>query len=162
MTEILSKIGFDWRLAIANLVNFLIIFWVLKKFAFEKIEAVIDERKNRVQEGLKNAKKAEDDVSRAEEAKRELLLKAKKEGHEIVAKSYKNAEAILKHSEEEAFKERGEILTEAQRKIESLEEEMNAAVRAESADLIVDGARKALELKSSADLQDKIVDKVTD
>ena len=160
MSEILSKIGFDWKLAIANLVNFLVIFWVLKKFAFEKIEAIIDERKKRVEEGLQNAKKAEEDVAQAEERKREIALEAKREGHEIVAKAHKNAEMILKHAQEEAFKERSDILTQAQRKIESEKKEMEAAVRETSAELVVVGVKKVLEDKRSPQFQDEIVEDI--
>lgn len=161
MGEILSKIGFDWRLAVANLVNFLIIFWILKKFAFEKIEEVINERKKRVQEGLENAKKAEEQVAQAEETKREVLLEAKKEGQEAIAKAHKNAEMILKHAEEEAFRERSDILMQAQRKIENERKEMESAVQVASAELIVEGARKALSAKSSPEFQNKVTDKFT-
>ena len=145
----------------ANLVNFLIIFWILKKFAFEKIEEVISERKKRVQEGLENAKKAEEQVAQAEETKREILLEAKKEGQEAIVKAHKNAEMILKHAEEEAFRERGDILMQAQRKIESERKEMEGAVQVASAELIVEGARKALLAKSSPEFQNKVTDKFT-
>jgi F0F1-type ATP synthase membrane subunit b/b' len=38
---ILGKIGFDWQVALANLVNFLIIFWILKKFAFKPVREIL-------------------------------------------------------------------------------------------------------------------------
>lgn len=161
MEEILSKIGFDWKLAIANLVNFLVIFWVLKRFAFEKIEAVIDERKKRADEGLLKAKQAEEKLAGAEEQKREIVLAAKKEGHEVIAKAHNNAELILKHAQDEAFKERSDILEQARKRIESEEKEMEAALKAEAAELITEGARKALEGKAGPDLQNKIVDNYT-
>ena len=58
MEEILSKIGFDYRVALANLVNFLIVLWVLQKFAFPKIQIVLAERQAKIRKGLADAEAA--------------------------------------------------------------------------------------------------------
>jgi F0F1-type ATP synthase membrane subunit b/b' len=60
--EILGKIGFDWQVALANLVNFLIIVFLLKKFAFKPIAKIIQDRQNKINEGLENAKKAAEEA----------------------------------------------------------------------------------------------------
>ena len=40
LIEILSKVGFDWRMALSNLVSFLIVFFILKKYALEQINKI--------------------------------------------------------------------------------------------------------------------------
>ena len=55
--EILGKIGFDWQVALASLVNFLIILFVLKKFAFKPIKKLIQERQNKINEGIEKEKR---------------------------------------------------------------------------------------------------------
>ena len=37
MSELLSKLGIDWRLLIAQLINFLILLFVLRRFAYKPI-----------------------------------------------------------------------------------------------------------------------------
>ena len=59
LLEILGKIGFDWQVALANTVNFLIIFFLLKKFIFPSISKHITERQKKISEGLEKAKEAE-------------------------------------------------------------------------------------------------------
>ena len=67
--DILGKIGFDWQVAVANLVNFLIIFFILKRYAFKPIANIIKERQDQVNEGLDNAKLAETNLMQAEQEK---------------------------------------------------------------------------------------------
>jgi F0F1-type ATP synthase membrane subunit b/b' len=53
LTDIGNKIGFDWRLALTHLINLLIIFFLLVKYAFPAIKKAVDERTKKIQEGLK-------------------------------------------------------------------------------------------------------------
>ena len=82
--EILAKIGFDWQVALANLVNFLIIFFLLKKFLFGPIAKTLAERKKAISEGLQNAALATD-----------ALSEAKKEGDKIIAEAKAQANTII-------------------------------------------------------------------
>jgi len=43
--QILSNLGFDWQIAFANLINFLIILWLLKRYAFTPIKNTLETRK---------------------------------------------------------------------------------------------------------------------
>jgi len=44
----LGKMGFDWHMALFNLVNFLILYFILKKYLFGSISATIAERQKKV------------------------------------------------------------------------------------------------------------------
>ncbi|MBU4369492.1 ATP synthase F0 subunit B, partial [Patescibacteria group bacterium] len=57
LQRILGNLGFDWRMALANLVNFLIIFFVLKKYAFKPIKEKLEEREKKIKTGLEDAEK---------------------------------------------------------------------------------------------------------
>ena len=60
IAQLSANLGFDWRVALANLANFLIIVWILKRFAFKPIKAIIEKRENTIKEGLDKAKEAEE------------------------------------------------------------------------------------------------------
>ena len=57
MLEILGNIGFDWPVALANLVNFLIIFFLLHKFVFKPLGKTVEKRKRDIADGLAAADK---------------------------------------------------------------------------------------------------------
>ena len=51
----LTKLGIDWRLFIAQLVNFLILFAVLRIFAWKPLVTALEDRRKRVKKGIDNA-----------------------------------------------------------------------------------------------------------
>ena len=78
MLEILGKIGFDWQVALANLINFFIVFLLLKKFFFKKIKETIRERRNKIEKGLEDAEKAAESLKSAEIEKDSIVKEALK------------------------------------------------------------------------------------
>lgn len=118
--EILGKIGFDWRMALANLVNFLIIFWLLKRYAFEPVKKMLQERQERISEGLDSAEKAKTELMMAKENYSAEMNKARAEAQEIVQQAYEQSKAMIARSE-----------TEAQEKVRGIVQEAREAIRKE-------------------------------
>lgn len=120
--NILGSVGFNWHVALANFVNFLIILFILNKFFFGKIGKVIQTRREVIERGLSQASDAEKALSHAEEEKGHIINKAHKDGHDIIAKAEAHAivraEGIFKDAEEEAQIRLGK-LAEKERKIEA-------------------------------------------
>ena len=90
--NILSSVGFNWHVALANFFNFLIILFLLNKFFFKKIGATIDTRHSIIERGLNQAKDAEKALALASEEKKSILKDARKERDVIVA----NGEALAR------------------------------------------------------------------
>lgn len=112
LTEIASKIGFDWRLAIGHLVNLLIIFFLLVKFALPAIKKNIDERTKKIEEGLKMREDADAILDKANQDSLEInknankkaeetYSKAEKSAKDIVTSANQNAQSILQQAEKE-------------------------------------------------------------
>ena len=83
--NILGSVGFNWHVALANFVNFLIILFLLNKFFFKKIGKILDERHNVIEHGLNQAREAELKLASAEEEKHTIIKSAHKEKETIVA-----------------------------------------------------------------------------
>ena len=90
--NILGSVGFNWHVALANFVNFLIILFLLNKFFFGKIGKTLRERRSAIEHGLSQAREAEIKLANAEEKKHTIIKSAHKEKDVIVA----NAEALAK------------------------------------------------------------------
>lgn len=157
LLEVLGNIGFDWKLALANLVNFLIIYYLLKRFAFGPIAKIIDERRQKVEEGINAAKNAEEELAVSKEESDKIIAGAKNESNEIVAKAHNQAKALLEHANIQSTKDKDAILTQAQAKIAKDRQEMETAVRAEVSDLIVMSAEKVIGKGMSKDSHDEII-----
>jgi len=159
--DILGKIGFDWQVAVANLVNFLIIFFILKRYAFKPIARVIKERQDKVNEGLDNTKRAETNLMQAEQEKEQIVMQARQEANEVVASAKDQADALLASKTVEAGKEHDRLIEEGKKKAQKEFDRMEREVRAQAAGLIVSSVEKILnedlDEKQDKKLQEKAV-----
>lgn len=121
IVDILSSLGFNWHVALANFINFLIILLILNKFFFGKLGKVIKSRHDVIERGLSQASDAERALSHAEEEKKSIVNNAHKDAHDIIVKAeahaIERAEGIFKDAEEEAQIRLGK-LAEKERKVE--------------------------------------------
>ncbi len=151
MLEILGKIGFDWQVALANLINFMLVFWLLKKFAFGPIKKVIAERKDKIDQGLEDAQRAATDRQMAEQLREETLMDAKQEANIIVADANTKGKGLIEDAKNGAEDERSSILAKAQVDAEGVHEKMKGEFTKEAIDLILSTTEKLL--KSSVDVK---------
>jgi F-type H+-transporting ATPase subunit b len=141
---ILGKIGFDWQVALVNLVNFLIIFFILKHLAFKPIQNVIEKRQRVVKEGLENADRAKQNLLNAEQEKESIVMEARQKANDILAQAKTQADVFLLERSEEAKHEHDRIVLEGKKKAEKELELMKREIKGQAADLIVTSVGKIL------------------
>lgn len=123
--NILGSVGFNWHVALANFINFLIILFILNKFFFRKLGKTISDRQDVIERGLSQASDAEKALARAEEEKRDIIHAAKKESHSIIEEAKVQAEDL-------AASIRGNAEAEVSQKLEALaEKEANVRTKVE-------------------------------
>jgi len=147
MIEILGKVGFDWQVALANFVNFVIIFFILKKFAFRPILKIVNERQNKIDEGLLNAEKAESNLLMAEENRKQIVSKAKLEANNIIGDAQTKGESIIEKSKEDALSVRVNIIKEGEIEIEEKRKSLQKELQKENSSLIIESLEKILHKK---------------
>ena len=86
MDSLITTFHIDWKIIIAQLINFAIVFAVLYVFALKPLKKLMDERSETIKGGLDNAEK-----------QKELLANAESEYQAMIAKG--NAEAVVKMKE---------------------------------------------------------------
>jgi len=144
LLEILGKIGFDWRMALANLVNFLIIFYLLKKFAFGPLGRMLKERQAKIEKGLADAEKAATDKIMAQEKYRLTLEEARKEANDIVARAHEQGKTILQQASHEAQEKTAIIMQEAKTRLEKEKTMMEHQIESKVVALSITIAEKIL------------------
>lgn len=90
--EILSEFGFDLKLFIAQIVNFLILAYLFKRFLYKPLLGAVKKREEEIKRGLASAEKAEKALMSAEERKDEIVNRAAKEAEKIINESRKSAQ----------------------------------------------------------------------
>ncbi|MEZ4103505.1 MAG: F0F1 ATP synthase subunit B [Candidatus Paceibacterota bacterium] len=140
--EILGKVGFDWQVALANLINFLIVFWLIKKFFFKTIKNTIKERKEVIDKGLEDAKRAESALVLAASEKEEVLKKAYNESKSIIEEADKKAKKAISDSKKEGAEEAEKIKESALKDIEKIKEDTEKKIQKDFVNMVLDGVEK--------------------
>ena len=142
--DVLTNIGFDWQVALANFINFMIIFFILKKYVFGPTKEVIQKRKETIQSGIDNAKNSETELLVAKQKADEELKKARNEANQIVAKAKESGDDLLARAEKDAAGKADQKMAEAHKNIEKQKEQMEKQLLEKTAGLVVKGVEKIL------------------
>ena len=117
MEEFIKVFGLNPTLIIAQIVNFLIIFYLLKKFLYKQIMSVLKKRKDAIEEGLRQAEEAQLLMEKAAKKEKEILKQGREEVQRLIDEARKQSRAFLSEAEEKAKIREQYILDEARKQI---------------------------------------------
>lgn len=155
--EIIKNFGVNPILLIAQIVNFLIIFFVLKKFLYRPVLELLNKRQTTIKEGLKQAEEARVKLEKIVIEEKNILRNAQLQAKKIIEDSKEEAIEIAKQINDNAKKQTEKILKDAKDQItrESSEAEKKLAVN--TSKLAVSFLEKALSNFFSSEEQKKVV-----
>ena len=129
-------------LMIWTLVCFAITFYVLKRFAFGRIQTAIDERRERIRQSLDEADRARAEAHNLLEEHHALVAKARGDAEGILAEARKVADAQRDRLKQELDAERARRVEETRREIEAETRRSIETIRSEVADLTLEATSK--------------------
>ena len=145
-------------LMIWTIVCFLVTLYVLKRFAFGRVQQIIDERRERIRQALNEADHARAEARRLLEEHRALIGQARQEAEEIRADVRRDAEKLRQQAREEVDADRQRRLEETKRQIEAETQRALGQIRQEVAELTLLAATKVTgKVLDSAD-QRRLID----
>lgn len=113
MQELLNTFGLEWPKFLAQLILFIIVYFVLKKFAFGPIIAMLEERRKLIEEGQLNAQKIKQQLAEAEQRHTEILAKANAEAQKLFDNARESASHVADKKMQEAVASAEQILAKA-------------------------------------------------
>ncbi len=158
--DALHNLGFDWHVALANLVNFLIIFYILKRFFFGTISKTLTDRKEKIEKGLQDAKEAALVLEEADKRKSDILVEAREKATLVLSETEQRASKLSQSLEIEANKKADVILSDAYKKIAFLEEESELALSKRIPQLAAKAVESILMEKMSPEENKKFISKL--
>jgi len=158
--SVLGSIGFNWHVALANFINFLIILFILNKFVFKKVLKTIDERKSLIAKGLEEASLAEKKLSSARQESDEIISLSKKEGENIIKNSIDKAELAAKDITLKAEGEAETLTNNLKDKIENVNSSLLAEFKKSSPELFVKMFKKVVDENMTTEQHNMFVQKV--
>ena len=140
-----------------TLIIFLILMFVLAKFAFPPILGYAAAREKRIQEAIDEAARQRAETEKLLEEQRALLMSARTEAQGIISEAQKSAERVRKDTLDRARVEQEELLARAKREIEDERARAVDSLRREAVDLAVAAASKLVEKRLDTQEDRRIV-----
>ncbi len=156
----LGKIGFEWKMALFNLINFLILFAILKKYFFKPIMKTVRDREKQVQDSVDNIQKAKTELQMAERKAQDIIDQSKVDANKVIEKSYDDAKAAGEVVKEKAKKEIEMLIAQAKRNIEIDKKDMKESLRKDTVELVVLAVEKIMGSKLNDKSDDKMIKEI--
>lgn len=152
--SVLGALGVNWKLFLAQLLNFSAVLFIMWKWVYTPLLKIIDARTSKIDKGLKDAEAAAAAKSGAERASDEAIVAARKEAQRILEESQKASEAQRAAMKVQTQAELAALVQQGKDTLSAEKEKMVREARAEIAELAVMAAGKALGEKMT-DVQKK-------
>ncbi len=143
----LGAIGIDGRALAFQIINFVILFFILKKVAYKPILKMLEARRAKIDEGLKLAEEAKVAAAEADAAKAALIAEARQEADKIVAAGRNEANEILQSVEAKAAARAEQIVHDATERVEREAAGVRKELRKELAGLVATATETLIDEK---------------
>jgi F-type H+-transporting ATPase subunit b len=135
---------FGWNpwLFLSQVISFLIVALLLRRFAYKPILAVLEERRRKIEEGQLNAEKIKKELAEAEKRYQEILAKANADAQRMIDEARESAAHLSERKQQEAIAAAEQIISKA-REAAALEHERTMeSLKRELGRLVVDTTAK--------------------
>lgn len=112
--ETADTFGWNVWLFLSQVISFVIVALVLKRFAYKPILGVLEERRQQIAEAQLNAEKIKQQLADAETRYSEILGKANAEAQRIIDEARSSASVVAERKQQEAITAAEQIITKAQ------------------------------------------------
>ncbi|MEK7158902.1 MAG: F0F1 ATP synthase subunit B [Patescibacteria group bacterium] len=136
MDDLIKTFHIDWRLLLAQGINFLIVLSVLWYFALRPLMKIMAERETKISNGVKDAELMEGKIKQIDKDREIEIKKGRKEAQEIVANAEKQSEKIREEKLGKTQKEADRVVEIAKQQIRTEREFMVRDVKAELGGLV--------------------------
>ncbi|MEO8065230.1 MAG: F0F1 ATP synthase subunit B [Candidatus Doudnabacteria bacterium] len=145
--EVLGTLGINWKLFLAQLINFSIILFIFWKWVVKPLGATLTKRTERIEEGLKNADRLDEEKKKFDAWKTQEMKKVRAEADKILRTTADTATKIKQETIVEAQNQARKVMEQAKSSVENEKTRMLKEIKQEIATLVVATSEKILRGK---------------
>jgi F-type H+-transporting ATPase subunit b len=135
--EIASQFGVDWTHLIAQIISFLIVCGLLYKFAYRRVLAMLEQRRQQIAESLANAEKIKAELAKTEAQRQEALAQANAQATKLIEEARAAAARVQEQETQKAIAAAEQIIAKAREAAEQDHARMLTELRREVGRLVV-------------------------
>jgi len=162
MGELLTKLGIDGRLLLAQIINFLVLLFILYKVLYKPVLKMLDERQTKIEASLKHAEQIEKNLFESHGEKQKILSEARNEAGKIIAESKEVAEKLRNDLTCKAKEDVANILEQGKHQLKTEKEIMFKELKNEIADMVTIATEKILKERVNIKVDRNTIEKNLD
>ncbi len=154
---ILEQLGIDPKLIVVNILGFLLLLWILKKFLYKPVMQMLADRQEEIRstyEAAEREKSAMEDIRRDYEKR---MAAVESEAHERIQAAVKEAQGIRDDIVSEARSKAESVLQRGEDELAREREKTIVALRQEVAELVISASSNLLERSMDDDAHRKLI-----
>lgn len=155
----LSALGLNVQSFLFQLITFVIVLLILRKFVFGRLVATLEARRKAVEASLKNAETTADELKKTEAHVAQMMKQARAQADDIVAVAHKEAAALVEEAETKARKRADHIVSEASAQLEQDAKRVRQQIRQETVQLVAAATEKLLGEKIDAKRDSALIER---
>lgn len=154
----ISSLGINLKSFLFQLITFIIVLLILRRWVFPKLVATLEERRKTLEESLVAAKATQEALEKAEEQSADILHKAREQADAALADAAAQGKEAIAKAEAAASERAERVLNEARQQIEQERNKLREELKGELADLVVLTTEKVLRTKLNAREDAKLIE----
>ena len=135
--QIARTFGVDWQHLVAQIISFAIVCAVLHKFAYRRILAMLEQRREQIRQGSANAEKIKAELDKTEAQRQEVMAQAHTQGAKFIEEARAAAARVQQVETEKAIAAAEQIMAKAREAAAQDHDRMLAELKREIGKLVV-------------------------
>lgn len=136
VSEMFGKFGVNWPFFIASCINFLVVILVLRKYAFGPIQAMLEQRRERIAESEEKIRLIEKQLAETEQTSTAAIAKASAEAMRMIHEAKQAAAALAEQKAQDAIAQAQQILLNAEAAAKADRERLSIELKREFGRLV--------------------------
>ncbi len=148
----------DWQQIISQAFSFLLLLWILKRFAWKPLLAILDQRRTHIEEGLRQVAQSKADMERLQAEYSQRLSKIDDEARAKLQQAILEGKRIAVEMQEQARAQASAILTKSKETVELELAKAKVTLRDQVAEMTVEAVERILKQKLDAKSDRHLID----
>jgi F-type H+-transporting ATPase subunit b len=140
-----ASLGVNLPLLVVFIVNFIILFILLRLFLYKPVLKMLDERAKRTKEGMELAEATKKEYEQVKGEVQKQIEKGRQEAQAVIAQALQTGERLKEESREEATQQAQVIIDRARAELESERDKLVDSLRKEFVNIAISAAEKVIK-----------------
>jgi len=156
----IGALGFNLPALVAQMINFALLLVIFRLLLYKPLLRILDERKQRIKEGLDASDEAKRRLSQTEQEVANEMDRARQEGQGLITQAQEISSRIQEEARQAARTEAEQLLERARGEIQLERDSAIADLRREFADLTITAAERVIKEELDADKHRRLIQEV--